>query len=210
MLDLHDGTVLVSSGGKLQLNVYQPNGSPLAAGKPTITSIASNPDGSFHLAGTGLNGISEGAAEGDDGQMASDYPLVRLTNNATGYVSYARTFNWSSAAIRAGSTPGTTEFALPANLPYGSYSLVVVANGIPSDPVTFYAPVWVDFNYTGVLQFGTYDNPYNTLAAGTSAVASGGTIFINGTNQPSVSAETPTIAKPMNIYSIFGPSTIGQ
>jgi hypothetical protein len=212
MLDLPDGTVLVSSGGNPQLNIYQPNGSPLAAAKPTITSITPNPDGSFHLVGTGLNGICEGAAEGDDGQMASDYPLVRLTNNATGYVSYARTYNWSTAGIRTGSTPETTEFRLPATLPYGSYSLVVVANGIASNPVAFYGPVWVDFNYFSGsgLYFGTYANPFNTLTEGTNAVASGGTIFINGGIQPSVSPETMIISKPMFIHSVFGPSTIGN
>jgi hypothetical protein len=212
MLDLPDGTVLASSGGNSQVMVYQPTGSPLAAGKPTITSITPNQDGSFHLVGTGLNGIFEGAGEGDDGQMASDYPLVRLTNNATGNVSYARTYNWSSAAIRTGATSETTEFTLPQTLPAGAYSLVVVANGIASDPVPFYGPVWVNFNYSNEEHFynGTFEFPYPLLAEGTNAVASGGIIFINGSNQPSVSAETPRISKPMTIYSVYGPSSVGN
>jgi hypothetical protein len=139
MLDLPDGTVLYASQASSRLYVYQPDGSPLAAGQPTITSITPNIDGSYHLTGTLLNGISEGAAYGDDWQMNSNYPIVRLTD-AAGNVHYARTFNWSSTSIMTGNTPETTEFRLPSVLAGGTYSLVVVANGNSSDPVSFYTP----------------------------------------------------------------------
>src|ERR1035438_10099120 len=94
MLDLPDGTVLYSHFGS-DLYVYTPDLTPLAAGKPVINNIAANGDGSFTLTGTGLNGISAGAAYGDDAQMDSDYPLVRFTDGS-GKVHYGRTFNWSS------------------------------------------------------------------------------------------------------------------
>src|SRR5262249_55070654 len=106
MLDLPDGTVLYEGSG---LYIYIPDGSPLAAGMPVITSITENSDGSYHLIGTGLNGISKGAAYGDDKQMDSNYPLVRLTDGA-GNVYYARTYNWSSTGLQTGSRPVTTEF----------------------------------------------------------------------------------------------------
>ena len=138
MLDLPDGTVLYSEFSS-QLYVYHPDGSPLAAGQPTITSITPNADGSYHLTGTLLNGISEGAAYGDDWQMNSNYPIVRLTD-AAGNVHYARTFNWSSTSVMTGNTPETTEFRLPPGLAVGTYSLVVVANGNSSVPVSFYTP----------------------------------------------------------------------
>jgi hypothetical protein len=136
MLDLPDGTVLMSrfSG---QTYVYQPDGSPLAAGKPTIAGITQNPDKSYHLTGTLLNGISEGAAYGDDIQMDSNYPLVRL-RNAAGNVYYARTFNWSTSSVMTGNRPVSTEFIVATNVPAGIYSLVAVANGISSDPVNFF------------------------------------------------------------------------
>jgi hypothetical protein len=213
MLDLPDGTVLFSTGGTSQLLVYKPDGPPLAAGKPAIISITTNADGSYHLVGIGLNGISEGAAFGDDGQMASDYPLVRLTNNTSGLVYYARTYNWSSASIQTGNTPETTEFTLlnlPQSLPAGTYSLVVTANGIASDPVSFNGPVWVNFNYAGAIQNGTQVTPYKTLAQGTNAVASGGTVAIDASTQPSSSHETMKISKPMTIISVNGHSTIGN
>jgi hypothetical protein len=134
-LDLPDGTVLFSRFNK-QLYVYQPDGSPLAAGKPTIAGITGNPDGSFHLTGTLLNGISEGAAYGDDAQMDSNYPLVRL-RSASGNVYYARTYNWSSSSVMASNRVVSTEFVVGTNVPNGVYSLVAIANGISSDPVSF-------------------------------------------------------------------------
>ena len=132
MLDLPDGTVLYSHFGS-DLYVYTPDGAPLEAGKPAITGITPNPDGSYHLVGTGLNGISAGATYGDDLQMNSNYPLVRLRNGSA--VFYARTFLWSSIGVQTGATPVSTDFALPAGLPAGSYTLEVVANGIASDGV---------------------------------------------------------------------------
>src|ERR1039458_6383077 len=135
MLDLPDGNVLYSDAST-DIHVYQPDGSPLAAGMPVVTGISANADGSFHLTGTGLNGISEGAAFGDDNQMGSNYPLVRFTDGS-GNVHYARTFNWSSTGVMTGTNLVSTQFTLPPNLPAGSY-LEVVANGIASDSVAFY------------------------------------------------------------------------
>jgi hypothetical protein len=136
MLDLPDGTVLFSASDS-QLYVYQPDGSPLTSGKPTINSISGNLDGSFHLTGLLLNGITEGASYGDDAQMDSNYPLIRLTNSNNGVVYYARTYNWSSTSVMTGSRVVTTEFLPPAGLPLADYSLVAVANGNSSDPVPF-------------------------------------------------------------------------
>jgi hypothetical protein len=137
MLDLPDGTVLYTHFGTI-LYVYQPAGAPLASGQPTITAVTTNFYGSYHLAGTLLNGISEGAAYGDDAQMDSNYPLVRLTDGS-GNVYYARTYGWSSTGVMTGSTNESTEFMVPTNLPSGSYSLSVVANGNSSATVPF---VW--------------------------------------------------------------------
>jgi hypothetical protein len=87
---------------------------------------------------------------------------------------------------------------------------VVVANGIASDPVTFYEPVWVNFGYYSAegFYFGFYDFPYNTLGSGVTNVASGGTIAIESSSI--VSAETMKISKSMKIFSVGGSSTIGR
>ena len=119
-----------------QLYVYTPSGSPQAAWQPTITSVVANGDGSYTLTGTQLNGLSAGASHGTSTEMATNYPIVELTDSA-GHVFFARTSNWSSTGVATGSTPETTDFSLPPTMPYGTYSLTVVANGIASAPVSF-------------------------------------------------------------------------
>jgi len=73
--------------------------------------------------------------------------------------------------------------------------------------VSFSINVFVDFNYTGATQNGSYDYPFPTLAKGISAVGSGGTIFIETAGS---SSETMTITKPMTIKAIDGAATIGH
>ena len=205
MLDLPDGSVLFSDRSA-QLYTYRPTGLPLAAGKPTITSVSPSAGGSFHLIGTKLNGISEGAAYGDDSQMDSNWPLVRLSSGGSIY--YCRTYNWSSTGVQTGNTPVSTDFTTPLGLPAGTYSLVVVANGIASDPVTFYGPTWVDFNYGGPFFFGNYSFPYHTMAQGTNGVLSGGAMIFRTSGS---SAETMTISKPMTLITRGSSSvTIGR
>jgi hypothetical protein len=67
--------------------------------------------------------------------------------------------------------------------------------------------VWVDFNYDGSSQSGTFANPYTTLAQGTNAVADGGNIWIRTAGS---SAETMTISKPMKINAYNGAASIGN
>ena len=132
MLDLPDGTVLLSGFGG-QLYDYQPGGTPVTNGIPAIQSITTNLDGSFHVTGTLLNGISEGAAYGDDSQMVSAYPIARITNSA-GNMLYCRTYNWSTCSVMTGTNVVSTEMTLPAGLLAGTYPLFITANGISSAP----------------------------------------------------------------------------
>jgi hypothetical protein len=78
--------------------------------------------------------MSQGAAYGDDVQAATNYPLVRITNLATGHVFYSRTHNHSKMAV-AYSGLVTTHFDVPVGQEPGASKLEVVANGIPSQPV---------------------------------------------------------------------------
>jgi hypothetical protein len=208
MLVLPNGQVLYTTGGS-QLYVYTPSGSPLAAGKPTITGLSYNVGGSIHLTGTLFNGISEGANYGDDAQMDSNYPLVRFTDGG-GNVYYGSTFNWSRTSVQTGGAIVSTDCWPPVNLPAGAnnLSLQVVANGNASNPISFSGPVWVDFlNYSAFFQFGTFTFPYPTMVQGTNAVAVGGTINIaDGFH----SLELMTISKPMTIRAYNAPTTIGH
>jgi hypothetical protein len=134
MLVLPNGDILFSDDSS-QLWDYHPASSPENGWRPTITSI-SNDEGTFTLTGTQLNGLDEGATYGDDAQMASNYPIIEVTNAAQN-VSFARTFDWSSTWVATGSTPESTQFTLPATVTPGVYTLSVIANGIASQPVLF-------------------------------------------------------------------------
>jgi hypothetical protein len=68
--------------------------------------------------------------------MDSDYGLVRITNKATKHVFYARTHDPSTRGLATGTMPVSTHFDVPAGIETGASSLVVVANGIPSAPVS--------------------------------------------------------------------------
>jgi hypothetical protein len=138
LLVLPNGQILATSFSN-SLEFYTPTGSANAAWAPTITAAPDcvGPGGSYVLSGTQLNGLSQGAAYGDDFQSATNYPLVRIINNSTGHVFYARTYGHSAMLIAPGQT-GSTNFKVAANTEFGSSTLYVVANGIPSigTPVT--------------------------------------------------------------------------
>jgi hypothetical protein len=87
------------------------------------------------LHGVQLNGLSQANAYGDDAQMATNYPLVRLLGPAGVGVVFCRTFDHSTMAVATGSAIHHTHFAVPVHLPHGHYELVVIANGIASEPV---------------------------------------------------------------------------
>ena len=90
----------------------------------------------YVISGTQFNGLSQAAAVGDEFNNATNYPLVRITNTATGDVAYARTHDHSTMGVATGSTPVSTMFDVPAAAETGASSLVVVANGIASVPVS--------------------------------------------------------------------------
>lgn len=136
-LNLPDGNILVSidqTNVSDQYYIYTPDGTPVASGKPTINNVVQIACDTYTIDGTQFNGISEGSEYGDDNQNATNYPLVRLTSGSNVY--YARTYNWSSTGVQRGNIADVTTFQLPAGLPDGTYSLVVTANGIASDPVS--------------------------------------------------------------------------
>ena len=133
MLVLPTGQMLFSDS-RAQIWAYTPDGEPNLALRPVISGIAYNGGGLFTLTGTQLNGQSAGAAYGDNDQMDSNYPIIRMTNDA-GYVFYARSSNWSSTSVDGGTTPETVNFTLNPGVTPGNYSLVVSGAGISSVPV---------------------------------------------------------------------------
>jgi hypothetical protein len=136
MLVLPNGQILYNDGSN-QMEVYTAGGTPNPVWAPSISSLSSNrlvPGGTFSLSGNQLTGLDQGAVYGDDVQDSTNFPLVRITNDATGAVTYGRTVNWSSVSVAPGAR-SSTQFSIPAGTPTGKSTLVVVANGIASAPV---------------------------------------------------------------------------
>jgi hypothetical protein len=88
---------------------------------------------SYEVSGIRFNGVTQGAAFGDDVQAATNYPLVRVTNLTTAHVSYCRTHDHSSMAV-ASDKEVSTHFDVPPTLEPGLSIMEVVANGIASEP----------------------------------------------------------------------------
>jgi hypothetical protein len=134
MLTLPTGQVLFSDSSN-QAWLYTPDGTPSPALRPVLNGITYNGGGVFTLTGKQLNGQSAGAAYGDDDQMDTNYPLVRMANG-TGNILYARTTNWSTFGVGTGSALQTVNFTLnPSLVTPGTYSVVVSGAGIASFPI---------------------------------------------------------------------------
>lgn len=132
-VNLPNGQILYGLMGTTQYYVYTPAGSSAAAWKPIInsTSLSSGCGNSYSIRGLRFNGISLGSIYGDDWQMNTNYPIIRLGNR------YARTFNWNSSGVDRGSSPDTVQFSIPSGLANGTYPLTVAANGIISNSINF-------------------------------------------------------------------------
>ncbi|MBV9287209.1 MAG: hypothetical protein JO288_05200 [Hyphomicrobiales bacterium] len=133
--------LLLPTGGVMMNGqvVYNGSGTFLNTWRPTITSfLYSNfvtPGGTYQIFGTQFNGLSQANAFGDEFQVFTNFPLVRITNNATGDVSYATTHDFSTMGVATGSAIVSTWFDVPTDLEIGASKLEVVANGIPSVPL---------------------------------------------------------------------------
>ena len=135
MLLLPTGEVLFSSGGP-DVEVYSPVGAPDPAWRPQIDDCTGTllRGQIYYLYGKQLNGLSQAVSYGDDATMATNYPLVRIRNLASGNVAYCRTSDHSTLGVATGAAPQSTRFTVPAGIETGASELTVVANGIPSNP----------------------------------------------------------------------------
>jgi hypothetical protein len=133
---LPTGQVLFSTSTN-DLEIYTPSGGPLPAWRPHITHVARqlHPGRVYRLYGRQLNGLSQACAYGDDQQMATNYPLVRLRGRPAVGDRFCRTFHHSTMGVATGSVVHHTHFHVPHDLPHGDYKLEVIANGIASHPV---------------------------------------------------------------------------
>ncbi len=132
LLVLPTGEVIV--GGS---EVYTASGSYIQPWTPSISIYPSTVvrGQSYIIFGRQFNGWSQAAAFGDEDETATNYPLVRIKNVATGHIFYAKTHNHNTMAVATHAVPTFTHFDVPATMETGPSTLVVVANGIASNPV---------------------------------------------------------------------------
>ncbi len=135
-LELPSGQLLFMDFSS-DMEVFTASGSYDSSWAPTISTFPSSVTrgSTYPISGTQFNGLSQGAMYGDDAQMASNYPLVRITNDSTGHVFYAKTHGHSTMGVATGNASVSTNFDVPSGAETGSSPLEVVANGIPSTPV---------------------------------------------------------------------------
>jgi hypothetical protein len=135
MLVLPTGEVLWSSDVG-DVEIYTPQGKPVKNAIPVISTVSTKiTAGSSNnsISGVGFNGLGYGYY-GDDVQVSTNYPLVRITNKASGHVCYAKTHNYATG-VSDGSTT-SAQFDVPASCEKGKGSLEVVVNGIASNKAT--------------------------------------------------------------------------
>jgi len=135
------GSLIVMPTGEVLVGgstAYTSTGTYKSSWAPKITSFpATVTRGStYKISGQQFNGLSQAAAFGDEFGTATNYPLVRITNQASHHVFYAKTHDHSTLGVATGKTIVSTNFDVPAGMETGSSSLVVVANGIPSKAVS--------------------------------------------------------------------------
>jgi hypothetical protein len=137
----YEGRLLVLPSGQVlwgsdvgDVEIYSPKGKAAKNAIPKVKKVAlSLAVGSTNnnIKGFGFNGLTYGGYYGDDAQMSTNWPLVRITNTASGHVCYARTHDHATMGISDGS-PTSTKFDIPASCETGASTLQVVTNGIPS------------------------------------------------------------------------------
>jgi hypothetical protein len=140
MLVLPTGQILWSSD-QGDVAVYTPLGGPEEAWRPrkiSVPPVLVRGQANYILSGRQLHGVTNGAAYGDDAQMNTNYPLVRITNRASGAVCFARTHD-HTATVTYFDMPAAAPAAWVRPCDAGPSILEVVVNGIASTP----APVTV-------------------------------------------------------------------
>ena len=153
LLLLSNGDVLFCREDDSSFYSYTPAAAlPQNSWRPAIQTVPAMlaPGSTMQVSGFQFNGLSQAVGYGDDSQTPTNYPLVSITNNASGHVRFCRTFNHTTTDQNGNTVPSmgvatgmkqliTTNVALPADLETGASMLVVIANAIASVP----APVRV-------------------------------------------------------------------
>ena len=206
---LPSGEVLFSNQSGT-VSILPSAGGAQAAWAPTITNCPTSLilGHTYQIFGTQFNGLSQACSYGDDAQMATNYPIVRL-QDTHGNVYYLRTANHSTMAVATGTAQVSTFVSVPTNVPPGSYDLFVVANGIASAsfPVTVGTQDLVIRLEISNFTVGQVTAQQDLLGAGNFANAL--YVEVEGFSQNDIGSAVPTVPSPINglTYVSTGPGS---
>ncbi len=139
MVVLPTGQVLVTTN-TTDIQIYTPG--DRSYDQKWAPVIKSSPDSvkrgkTYKIEGIRFNGMSQAQSYGDEDGAATNYPLVRITNEDTGRVRYCRTHDHSFMGV-ASDKEVYTYFDVPHDIERGKSKIEVVANGIPSKAKKIY------------------------------------------------------------------------
>ena len=187
MILLPTGEVLFTGydqGSTDVVQLYNNGNSFQNAWRPVITNAPSviGQGVMYTITGHQFNGFSMGAAYGDDAQSGTNYPLVRITNNGSGHVRYIKTHDHSRMGVVSvgDTTDVSTQMDVPGDLELGASKLVVVTNGIPSQPLDITVEMPTSLALTGATT-SDFNDPATVSAVLTSngSPLSGKTVVFN-------------------------------
>jgi hypothetical protein len=138
--------------------------------------------------------------------MSTNYPVIRLTNGSNVY--YCRTFNWNSTGVSRGNQPDDVDFTLPAGLPVATYSLVVTANGIASDPVSFTPVPYLTSALSAPATCSNVSFSYSPAVAPASATFTWTRAAVAGISNPAVVVPQSSNPSETLINTTAGPITV--
>jgi hypothetical protein len=203
------GEVLFSDQSST-ISILDSVGGAQANWAPTITSCPNSIilGHTYQIFGTQFNGRSQACSYGDDAQMATNYPIVRL-EDASNNVFYLRTANHSTMAVATGTATVSTFVSVPTDVPQGQYKLFVVANGIPSAPfaVSVGAQDLIIRLEMSNFTVGEVTAQQNLTGAGNFNDAL--YIEVEGFSQNDIGSTVPNVAPPINglTYVSTGPGS---
>jgi len=119
------------------VELFTSAGSPYTGFTPTLLlpSITMTHGTTVKINGTNFNGASQNNFYGDDYQNATNYPIVKFTNVASGHVVFGRTHGHSTMAVGYHG-PTYTFVDIPSAIELGQTHIQVIANGIASSNYT--------------------------------------------------------------------------
>ena len=203
LLVLPTGQILFTDFFTTGVAILTSAGTYQATWQPTITTSPSEliQGMTYSASGTQFNGVTTGAFYGDDFQDNTNYPLVRIVNNSSNHVFYARTHDHSTMGVATGSTTVSTSFDVPLGAETGPCELYVVANGIPSAAASCTVepagtPTITSANHTTFVTGTLGSFTVTTTGSPTTSISKSGTLpsgvtFLDNGNGTATLAGTP-------------------